>query len=720
MMIDGPLDAIRFDRALQSTAAACDVFGLALNGQGGKVSQILATGRQTILDEWDMSKSDDATIVAWMKKRFDQPFDLKGHRLWDLALIKASSNRHFFFMKCHHLMIDGRSVGIFMTMLARNYNRGNTKNSRSSGRYSDFVEDDLHYANSPQFATDQRYWKQRLQGVSTQRFQPKPKSPDDGPTGCLSMPFPHWDNSGDAIDGTPYKIALAGLLITLNRLYGRKDVVIGVPVANRSRNHRMTIGLFSKVLPLRVRISDSMTPAELVETIDSAMNQDMSHIRYPVHQLARGNDQGLFDIAFNHIRWSGALKLNDCHCTVKFLSTALYSGLAISINEQPGSAPEAYFQFDPSVFDEKQTRMLQKRWFHICRILPQNAHRRIADIPALAYEETAQIQCHFNRVGGKEKTFYPIHQIISRQALVHANDTAATMIHGIDDHELTQESVTYAALERRANRLANYLIERGVRSETPVGLYMDRSVNMLVGMLGILKAGGCYVPLDAIYPSKRLTEMFDDAGCRFVVTSGGAPDNLFREALHIDLIDHLAYIGPMSNRAPRVTCLPQNLAYIIYTSGSTGKPKGVQITHGALGNFMSSMLEQPGLRLRDKMLATTTMCFDIAGLELYLPLLRGAEVVISGSEIARNGQLLSKVIKDLEITVMQATPTTWRVLFASGWEGAENLKVLSGGEPLSLKLAERLLACCAQVWNLYGPNRDNRLVYRALYGKTRR
>jgi len=263
--------------------------------------------------------------------------------------------------------------------------------------------------------------------------------------------------------------------------------------------------------------------------------------------------------------------------------------------------------------------------------------------------------------------------------------------------------LTYAELNAKANQLANYLVALGVGPEVLVGVSLPRSLEMLVGVLGILKAGGAYVPLDPAYPVERLCFMMEDSGEKLLVTDQQLASRLRARSGRTVLLDKdWSVIATLSAQNPSVGVMPGNLAYTLYTSGSTGKPKGVQIEHRSVVNFLTSMRQSPGLTADDVMLAVTTLSFDIAGLELYLPLITGARVVIVSREIALDGEQLLSAIEQNHATVLQATPVTWRLLLDAGWPDSD-LKVICGGEALPRELARRLVNNTPSVWNLYGP-----------------
>ena len=264
--------------------------------------------------------------------------------------------------------------------------------------------------------------------------------------------------------------------------------------------------------------------------------------------------------------------------------------------------------------------------------------------------------------------------------------------------------LTYRELDRKSNQLANYLRNNGIRPGTMVGVFVERSLDMIVALLGIMKAGGTYVPMDPTYPAERISFVLNDASVPVLLTQ----EALFKtvnvgSARHVFLDSEWAKIAQQSADVPPPAATAEDLAYVIYTSGSTGKPKGVEISHRSVVNLLMSMSKKPGLTAQDTLVAVTTLSFDIAGLELFLPLVCGAKLVIASREAAADGSLLLERLASCGATVMQATPVTWKLLIEAGWNGTPALKVLCGGEAFPRDLAEELLRRALSVWNMYGP-----------------
>jgi amino acid adenylation domain-containing protein len=268
-----------------------------------------------------------------------------------------------------------------------------------------------------------------------------------------------------------------------------------------------------------------------------------------------------------------------------------------------------------------------------------------------------------------------------------------------------RETLTYQNLSQRAGALAHRLRARGVGPDVLVGLFVERSADMVVAMLGVLMAGGAYVPLDPTYPAKRIAYVLADAKPLVILTHLRLQSALPRHQAQVIIIDDDAPDShdDMPAKSAAAARSANDLAYVIYTSGSTGEPKGVEIPHRAVTNMLASMQRKPGLTSADTMLAITTLAFDIAVLEIFLPLVCGACVVVAPIETTADGEALASLIEQARISIMQATPATLRMLLEAGWNGVPSLKILCGGEAWPADLASQLLPRCASLWNMYGP-----------------
>ena len=287
------------------------------------------------------------------------------------------------------------------------------------------------------------------------------------------------------------------------------------------------------------------------------------------------------------------------------------------------------------------------------------------------------------------------HELIQDQ--VERTPNAPALIMG-------SEQISYRELNSRSNRLAHFLREQGVGPETLVAVCLDRSFDSIISLLAILKSGGTYLPLDPRFPKDRLAFMLADSEVKLLLTHSSKLEDLpetTARIVQLDLENEALSKAPVAN--PSFESKPEHLAYLIYTSGSTGRPKGVMVPRLALVNFLLSMAETPGMSTSDTHLAVTTTSFDISILEFLLPLVSGSRIVIATAEQSADGRVLQQLLRQHQVTVMQATPTTWRMLVESGWEGKNDLRIFCGGEALTADLAGQLLPRCLELWNMYGP-----------------
>ena len=337
--------------------------------------------------------------------------------------------------------------------------------------------------------------------------------------------------------------------------------------------------------------------------------------------------------------------------------------------------------------------------------LVNNIANQALGLSLFAKAELHQLLVEWNQTQADYPKNQCIHQWFELQVELTPNKVAVIF---------EEKQLTYRELNCQANKLAHYLQTLNVGPEVLVGICLERSLNLVIGLLGILKAGGAYVPLDPAYPQERLAFMIEDSQMPVLLTQENQLSRLPENQARVVCIDtEEETITRASEENPKTGVTPDNLAYIIYTSGSTGNPKGVQIVHRSVVNFLNSMRKEPGLTESDVLLAVTTISFDIAGLEFYLPLIVGARIILIRREVASDAAQLIKILAQSGATVMQATPATWRLLLAAGWQGNKQLKILCGGEALTQALANQLLELVNSVWNMYGPTETT--IWSAVY-----
>ena len=350
--------------------------------------------------------------------------------------------------------------------------------------------------------------------------------------------------------------------------------------------------------------------------------------------------------------------------------------------------------YNTELFHESTIARFVDQYLRMLDCMLTNLDMRIGEVPLLSPAEQDQALHSWNVSDSTYPAATPFTRLFENKVRQNPKSVAVSF---------EGEVLTYAELNARANRLAHRLIENGARRGVVVGLCLHRSLDLLVVLLAIQKSGAAYLPLDPGFPAERLTYMLVDSGASLLLTSGDAADGVEMppKVTRIDLAQQSPEVFSADNFVSAAG--PDDPAYVIYTSGSTGRPKGVVVSHRALVNFLCSMQREPGLSSSDILAAVTTISFDIAGLELYLPLMVGARIELVPRETAADGALLAGLLAASGATVLQATPSTWRMLIDEGWKGSGSLRALCGGEALPPDLAEALLERVKELWNLYGP-----------------
>src|SRR5581483_2126683 len=362
---------------------------------------------------------------------------------------------------------------------------------------------------------------------------------------------------------------------------------------------------------------------------------------------------------------------------------------------QRGEELEVECIYNTDLFDEQTVQRWIGQWQVLLEGIVAHPDQPIGQLPLLSTQEQNEL-LEWGKAPAPQyrelESFLPLFE----QQVQERPEAIAVVFE--------QEQVSYAHLQQRANQLAQHLRRLGVGPEVRVGVCLQRNCELLTALLAVFKAGGAYVPLDPSYPADRLAFMIADAQISVLITQLSLLTDLFEQQEHLVCLESdWARIAQESLQAPEQPLWGEQVAYVIYTSGSTGRPKGVQVRHRGLVNFLQTMQQQPGLRAQDVLLAVTTLSFDIAGLELFLPLISGARVVLASREVASDGMALLELVNSSAATIMQATPASWRLLLEAGWSGSEGIRVLCGGEALPLALAQQLLERSAQLWNMYGP-----------------
>ena len=503
---------------------------------------------------------------------------------------------------------------------------------------------------------------------------------------------------------------LAAFNVLLNRYSGQEDIIVGSPIAGRNCvETEAMIGFFVNTLALRTNLSGNPSFQELLLRVRNVSLEAYAHQDVPfeklVEELRPERDRSrspLFQVMFGMLpAWIGGAARELPGMTITSTLGSTHTGTSkfdLTLNtRETGRELEVLFEYNTDLFDAATITRMLGHFQTLLEGIVAHPQQRISDLPILTPAERHQLLVEWNTTQTDYPPYACLHQLFEAQ-VSRTPDTIAVVFES--------QQLTYKELDCRASQLANYLKTLGVGPEVLVGICIERSIEMVVGVLGILKAGGAYVPLDPAYPQERIGFMLEDSQVSVLLTQHKLktrfPNHEAAICLDTDWQTITTSTVQDTLQAQVSSTTGDNLAYIIYTSGSTGKPKGVQIQHRSAVNLLNSISQQPGLTSEDTLLSVTTLSFDIAVSEIFLPLSVGAKLVLLSREAASDGTQLLKALAS-GATFMQPTPATWRLLLAAGWQGSPHLKMISTGEALPKDLANQLLPKGAALWNLYGP-----------------
>ncbi|NEO86257.1 MAG: amino acid adenylation domain-containing protein [Spirulina sp. SIO3F2] len=657
----------------------------------------------------------DVHIQASQQQAITEPFDLERGPLFRVQTLKLNAQEHQVILTAHQIVCDDWSWEVLLSELGEIYTAlvtGTEPELDAVTQLSDYALAQAVQANRPEMAANLDYWRSRY--ADTVPILDFPTDRPRLPLRSFASQREDWQLPADLVAAIKQLGAkrqcsftttiLAAFEVFLHRVTGQTDIPLGNFAAGQAAaGESCLVGHCVNTLPLRSQIDPSRSFNDYLCIRNTQILDAYDHQQFQfgnlVENLSMPRDLSripLIPIVFNIAQKQDLVPFAGLTSTQTSIPRA-YGNFEMVINatELNGVVTLAC-QYSTALFDATTIRQRLAEFQALLEGMVANPEQPLHALPLLPASERAQL-AQWNQTSMEIPPDRCIHHLVEDQA---ARTPEAIAV------RFGNDQLTYQVLNQKANQLAGYLQAQGVQTEQLVGLCCDRSLEMLVGLLGILKAGATYVPIDPAYPRDRITWVLEDAQISLLLTQAHLQDELPETSAQMIRLDAdwgaiaAAHSGTV-NITSDVT--PTNLAYIIYTSGSTGKPKGVQLQHQSVVNFLLTMGEQPGLNADDLLLAVTTLSFDIAVLELFLPLTVGATVLLASRAQARDGNALLQLLQTENVTVMQATPTTWSMLLAMGWQGSPQLKILSGGEALTPALAERLAPKVKELWNMYGP-----------------
>lgn len=657
-----------------------------------------------------------AQLQKLMRAFGDRHLNLEDGPLFHTRLVRLAPDDHVLLIGMHHIITDGWSLDVFYAELGKLYT------SFSSGRPSRLDDPPLQYAD---FTLWQREWlnEERLQMLVDGWREQLAGAPEiirlltDKPRPAVAtfkggeIPFRIEPDLAGRLKvlgekaGTTRFMTLLAAYAALLQLYNSMDeFVIGSPIANRTRSElERVMGFFVNTLPLRIDLSGNPTFMELLKRVRETSLAAYSLQELPfeilIQELAAKRDisrNPLFQVMF---AFQAEPPVPERMGPFEVEAVDLpWSVSIVDLSLMIWDGPEGIsgkWMYAEDLFTRETAVQMVQHMRALLEAVVQNPARHLSEINLLSDEELQMQLEEWNPLYECDEDTRCIHNLFEAQ--VERKPDAIAVRCGDDEF-------TYRQLNQYANQIARVLVERGLQPEMFVGVFLERSIRTISSLLAVMKAGGAYVPLSPIYPPGRTASILDDIGMHTIISEEGTRSSLPPHDVPVlDLDGDAALIQSQPGGNLNADVAPGQLMYMIYTSGSTGRPKGTLVEHRNAMSVLASLMVEPGMTEVDTLLSMSPAIFDMATYEFFLPLMAGGRIVMVDRETARDGFRLKDALGSSQVTVMIATPATWRLLLEAGWEGDAGLKILCGGEKLDQDLAQALLDRGSALWNVYGP-----------------
>ena len=712
--LEGDFDLEKMRFSLQTLVDRHEALRTTMNEDGK--NQTVLSALKLEIPFVDIS-GDKAPLEALQKLHDEEAeylFDLQNGPLVRFKIVRLEERVHLVFLHVHHIICDGWSLGILTRELGELYTGKNPDQLEPAKQLSQYAIEQADLQRLDVFQKNEKYWlNQFADGVPVldlpTDFSRPPLKTYNGAVEKISLQpeFVKQLRKAAAKQGsTFYVFMLAAFQAYLGRLTGQEELVIGVAAAGHNLpGNANLVGHAIGLLPVRWKMEQEATFKDYLKTVRRQVLDAFDHQQYTFGALVKklkiarnASRNTLVSVAFNLDSPLDDLYFGSLKASTRAIPRH-YETFDTFINLKPlGDQVDFEWNFNTGLFRRETIRRRLAGFERFLQAIVEELEMPIARLTFLPDFESQQLAAF----GQGEQAVFPLHRCLHR---LFEEQVARTP--GKTAARFEYQSLTFRELNDRANFLAEVLMKKGLKPGTMAGLCMDRSLDMMVSIYAILKAGGAYVPVDPRNPVDRIRLILEDADCPILVTHSEVKDRLPSFPGEVIFADTLmagnAYPGKRDVKNVEVPLTAQHPAYVIYTSGSTGTPKGVAIRHENAVNTLFAINRILKMDETDTVFSVSSMSFDMSIPDYFLTLLTGATLVLAGEETKKDGFALLEALEEHRPTVMQATPTTWKILLMAGWKGDPNLRAIAGGEGFSKELAAEMMHCCQQVWNGYGP-----------------
>jgi amino acid adenylation domain-containing protein len=709
---NGPMDATAMDKAVSLLMERHEALRATFSTDGIYMTvykQAIAELSNIDLTNLEENNKEQA-VQAYIKEEVNFLFELVQGPLIKFSLLTLSKTNHKLIITAHHIICDGWSIGIMLQDLGELYSaytENRTPNLIEPIAFSAYAKGEAAFSTTDEYKATAKFWYDIYKNevpvvtVPTDYSRPSIRTYKSNRIDFTldTQTLANLKQTGLSVGASLVATLLTCFELFLYQLTGQEDLVVGLPYAGQpvtGMNH--LVGHCVSLLPLRSKPNPNLPFTEYLrqrksELFDAYEKPQLSfgHLleklpiardsaRIPLVPIVFNIDMGMTDgVEFSNLKY-------------KLISNPrAYEAFEIFINAS-GTEKNLVFEwsYNEALFEQET---IKKMMFSFEKIIQKIIEQPSKTVEEITYQDWTDAYEELNATTSKYSNI-AIPDLFARQVSKTPDKIAI---------EFVDKTFSYKHLEEQTNQLAHYLQELGVASGDIIAVSLPKSPDLIISLLAIMQCGAAYLPLDPEYPAARLQFMMEDSSAKFLLTSAILTASL-PKCLHTIVIeDGLSSLNKYPITKTQNTVAPNETAYLIYTSGSTGSPKGVSITHKNLVNFLSSMALEPGINETDRLLSITTISFDIAYLELFLPLTNGATLVLTDRETASDARLLLDILQTKNISILQATPTTWQMIIDLGWSKPLTIKALCGGEALPLDLAKKLIERCDTLWNVYGP-----------------
>ncbi|MDO4905905.1 MAG: amino acid adenylation domain-containing protein [Lautropia sp.] len=721
LQLRGPVDDDTIERlreACLKVVAAHQALRAVFSADGSEMLIQTASAVQIPFEVVDLRGLDESTRARRLQDRREQivqsPFDLTRGPLFRALLVRLADDEAALLLSTHHLVCDGYSFGIVLRDLCLAFQ----SKPIAPSAYADYVRAESLFLKTGEAGDNIRFWTSRyaqdipVTDLPTDRPRPARRQVAAHRIDHLidQTTFESLRQTASRLRISLFTLLLGGFEMLIARLTGNPDVVIGVPAAGQiATDQPGIVGHCVNLLPVRGRVDAQARSSDWLGAVQRELFDAFDHQRFTfgslLTHLSLKRDPSrlpLVSVMFNLDQRMDPAQLQMPGLTVNVEPVARrFENFELFVNLTPlDEGLRVECQYSTALFDDASIRHWLQSFDALLQNIATDSERTVGRQPVLDQNQRTLLQ-NWNDTRREQSLNRTPVELFDRIAHTLPNKIALAD---------ARYAVSYQTLQDSSQELAERLRAQGIGPGRLVGLCLERGAAMVIAQWAIWRTGAAYVPLDPAFPRERLAYMAEDAALALVV----ADRNTLEICQGFDwprgktlLIDAAELCTPTEADLRPVDKLnlsqPEAAAYVIYTSGSTGKPKGVSVPHRAAANLLLSMQRKPGIRSADRLLAVTTLSFDIALLELITPLISGGSVFVADREDSMDGYRLAELLAAQQINVMQATPGTWRLLLSAGWTPPRGFRALVGGEPLPVDLANELLALPLTLWNMYGP-----------------